>query len=124
MTTFLKRSRAGEDIQDLQPGAVQMAAVWELSSFDEDAASEWGVRTLRPVDRTQGRVSVDGVITLPQRQRGRAGSLQETVLTYLLGALFGLAVVVAAFVGADEESGAMGEDSSVGNQQQAGSPGR
>lgn len=124
MTIFLNRSHAGEDAYGHGPKAVRVAAVWEPSGFHEEAAAERGVRTLRPLARTQGRGGIEGLTMPPYRQGNHAGRLQETVLTYLLGALLGLAVVVAGLIGTDEESGAVGEVSSVGTQQQAGSAGR
>lgn len=124
MTTFLNRSHAGDDVYAQRPEAVRVAAVWEPSGFNEGAAAERGVRTLRPLDRTQGRGGLEGLAMPPYRQGNHASRLQETILTYLLGALLGLAVVVAALVGTEGESGAVGEVSSVGTQQQPGSAGR
>lgn len=104
MTTFIHDSRAGDsDYQRVGP-AVPAAAVWEPSGFREGSAERRGIRTLRPLDRTQGRLV--GVAEGPEEPhhetwQDRARRRRETALTYLLGGVLGLAVVGAAVLGVD-----------------------
>lgn len=101
MTAFLHRSRPGESPSTSLQGPVRAAAVWEPSGFHEPAASALGVRTLRRVDRTQSREGDEGQWEHAARTQGR--HWRETGLTYLLGALLGLAVVSASLLGAGDE---------------------
>lgn len=101
VTAFLHRSRPGESPSTSLPGPVRAAAVWEPSGFHEPAASVRVVRTLRRVDRTQGREENEGQWEHVARAQGR--HWRETGLTYLLGALLGLAVVSASLLGAGDE---------------------
>lgn len=103
MTVFRNRSRAGDSVQGGGGCRVSPAAVWEPSGFNEGTAAERHVRTLRQCPRTQERVTADGMDAWGSDHAEQWTSPRETGLTYLLGALLGLAVVSASLVGAGEE---------------------
>lgn len=103
MTIHINHSRAGRGIEEQRHPQVTAPAVWEPSGFREGTAAERGVRTLRPVDRTQHRHP--GV--LPPRSGAtwevRARKRRDTWRTYLIGALFGVALIGASALGDNGE---------------------
>ncbi|MCS5479153.1 hypothetical protein NYP18_05745 [Corynebacterium sp. YIM 101645] len=103
MTTFRNRSSAGDSDQGSGGSRVSTAAVWEPSGFNEGSAAERHVRTLRPCPRTQGRDAADVMEVWGNDHTEQQTGPRETGLTYLLGALLGLAVASACLVGAGEE---------------------
>lgn len=103
MTAFRNHSSAGDSTRSSSRGRVFAAAVWEPSGFNEGTAAERKIRTLRPCPRTQGRVAVGSADEPGDHHMGHETRPWETGLTYLLGALLGLAVVSASLVGAGEE---------------------
>jgi hypothetical protein len=105
MTTFRNRSSAGDSVEAGGGGRVSAAAVWEPSGFEEGTAAERHVRTLRPTSRTQGRAYEGGSVLRESEPPEQGSGPRETSLTYLLGALLGLAVVSAFLVGTDEAEG-------------------
>ena len=104
MTIFLNDSHAGRNGTRAVTSAVPAAAVWEPSGFREGTAEQRGVRTLRPSDRTQRRVEPGPPAPAAETWRDRARHRREAGTTYLLGGLFGLAVVGAAMFGLEGES--------------------
>ncbi|RSZ61704.1 hypothetical protein EAH68_11515 [Corynebacterium hylobatis] len=103
MTTFRNRSSAGDSDQGSGGSRVSAAAVWEPSGFNEGSAAERHVRTLRPWPRTQGRETANGMEVWGNDHAEQGTGPRETGLTYLLGALLGLAVASACLVGTGEE---------------------
>lgn len=84
-------------------------AVWEPSGYREASAEERLVRTLELPDRTQGLPEVGGAEAAVSPGEERSARRREAVLTYLIGALFGLAVVGYSVIGGGEERGAEAE---------------
>ncbi len=104
MTIFINDSHAGSAVRGPQQVRVPGAAVWEPSGFKEGTAAERGVRTLQPADRTQRRV-IDPVLPRPNATwEDRARRRRDVWTTYLVGALFGSALIGAAILGDSGES--------------------
>lgn len=87
-----------------RPAVVPPASVWEPSTVRRDAArrisAEHHVRTLSPIDRTQGRnarrVETAAVGRFRAENRSHRGS---NVGNYVLGAVFGAAVFIGTVWG-------------------------
>ncbi|MDO5669492.1 MAG: hypothetical protein Q4G50_05765 [Corynebacterium sp.] len=103
MTIHLNHSHAGRHMEEQARPRVSAPAVWEPSGFREGSAAERGVRTLRPSDRTQHR----DIGVLPPRSAAtwedRARKRRDTWRTYLIGALFGAALIGASALGDNGE---------------------
>lgn len=101
MTINLHRSLAGDGTLPLAESPVRPAAVWEPAVGRGPGAEVPGVRTLLPSGRTQGRDG-DGSGRVEAEPVLPSTGWRENAVTYLLGALFGLAVVSATFLGPGE----------------------
>ncbi|GAB3694775.1 hypothetical protein [Corynebacterium nasicanis] len=105
MTIFLNDSRPGGRALDGDVLRVPTAAVWEPSGFVEGTARERGVRTLRPLDRTQQRAVAPHSSSAQVTWRERGVRRRDTWTTYLVGALFGSALIGAAILGDTGDGG-------------------
>ena len=104
MTIFFNDSRAGHSDTRAATPVVPAAAVWEPSGPREGTAAQRSVRTLQPQDRTLHRATEALNPPVPSTWRERSRRRREAGVAYLLGGLFGLAVVGASMFGIGAES--------------------
>ena len=99
MTIFINAPAAGDSIRPGNSGRASAVAVWEPSGYLEGSAAERDVRTLRPLDRTQGRVSAAPSPGKTLAREECAHRRRDVWATYFVGALFGGALVSASILG-------------------------